>query len=129
MNNNVVGWFEIYVKDMNRARRFYEQVLRLQLERMPSPAEGSGPMEEMFTFPSLQNAYGSPGALVKMQGLTPGGSGVLVYFITDDCASAAERAAAAGGKIFKNKFSIGEHGHIALVTDTEGNMIGLHSMT
>jgi len=33
-----------------------------------------------------------------------------------------------GGKIVKEKFSIGEYGHIALVTDTEGNMIGLHSM-
>lgn len=34
----------------------------------------------------------------------------------------------AGGKIDKNKFSIGEHGCISLVYDTEGNMIGLHSM-
>ena len=32
------------------------------------------------------------------------------------------------GKIVKEKFSIGQHGHIALATDTEGNMIGLHSM-
>ena len=29
---------------------------------------------------------------------------------------------------FKTKFGIGQYGFIALVTDTEGNMIGLHSM-
>jgi hypothetical protein len=36
-------------------------------------------------------------------------------------------AAAAGGKVFRDKFSIGQYG-FALVFDTEGNMIGLHSM-
>jgi predicted enzyme related to lactoylglutathione lyase len=128
MNNNVVGWFEIYVQDMNRARRFYEKALQLELASMATPTQEGAQLEEMWTFPSQQNGYGSPGALVKMEGFTPGGNGVLVYFITDDCAAAADRAATAGGKIFKDKFSIGEHGYIALVTDTEGNMIGLHSM-
>jgi predicted enzyme related to lactoylglutathione lyase len=113
---------------MNRARRFYEKALQVELASMSSPNQESGPLEEMWTFPSQQTAYGAPGALVKMAGFTPGGNGVLVYFITDDCAAAADRAATAGGKIFKDKFSIGEHGYIALVTDTEGNMIGLHSM-
>ena len=37
-------------------------------------------------------------------------------------------AAAAGGSVCKTKFSIGPYGFIALVTDTEGNMIGLHSL-
>jgi uncharacterized protein len=40
----------------------------------------------------------------------------------------AARAVANGGRIFKDKFSIGQYGHIALVEDTEGNVIGLHSM-
>ena len=35
---------------------------------------------------------------------------------------------AAGAKAVKRKFAIGKYGHIALVTDTEGNMIGLHWM-
>jgi predicted enzyme related to lactoylglutathione lyase len=30
--------------------------------------------------------------------------------------------------VIKPKMSIGEHGFIALVMDTEGNTIGLHSM-
>ena len=42
--------------------------------------------------------------------------------------SDADKAAAAGGKIHKRRFSIGSYGYIALVTDTEGNMIGLHSL-
>ncbi|GAB3457330.1 VOC family protein [Massilia terrae] len=126
--NNVVGWFEIYVQDMDRARRFYETVLQTQLTNMHSPDHSDGgPL--MYAFPAQQNAYGSPGALVKMEGFVPGGNGVLVYFITDDCAAAAARAASSGGKIFKDKFSIGEYGFIALVNDTEGNMVGLHSMT
>jgi predicted enzyme related to lactoylglutathione lyase len=127
MNNNVVGWFEIYVQDMNRARRFYEKVLQVELASMAAPNQG-GESLEMWTFPAQQGGYGAPGALVKMEGFTPGGNSVLVYFISEDCAAAAARAAEAGGKIFKDKFSIGEHGFIALVTDTEGNMIGLHSM-
>jgi predicted enzyme related to lactoylglutathione lyase len=129
MNNNVVGWFEIYVQDMERARRFYEQVMQLQLSNMLSPDQSGGPLEEMWSFPSQQNAYGSPGALVKMEGFVPSGNGVLVYFVTEDCAAAAARAASAGGKIFKDKFSIGEHGFIALINDTEGNLVGLHSMS
>jgi uncharacterized protein len=127
MNNNVVGWFEIYVQDMERARRFYENVLQLQLASMHSPDQQHEP--EMWSFPAQQNGYGSPGALVKMAGFAPGGNGVLVYFMCDDCAAAAGRAASAGGKVFKDKFSIGEYGYVALITDTEGNMVGLHSMT
>jgi uncharacterized protein len=129
MNSNVVGWFEIYVQDIERARRFYQATLQVELSNMMSPDQGGGPLEEMWAFPSQQDAYGSPGALVKMQGMAPSGNGVIVYFVSDDCAAAADRAREAGGKIFKEKFSIGQHGFIALVHDTEGNMIGLHSMT
>jgi predicted enzyme related to lactoylglutathione lyase len=57
-----------------------------------------------------------------------GGNSTIVYFICEDCAVEARAAVEHGGKIFKDKFSIGEFGWIALVYDTEGNMIGLHSM-
>lgn len=127
MNNNVVGWFEIYVQDMKRARAFYETVLQVQLASMGS--QGDAQLQEMWSFPSQQNGYGATGALIKMKGVEPGGNSVLVYFISQDCAAAAARAASAGGRIFKNKFPIGEHGYIALVYDTEGNLIGLHSMS
>ncbi|MGZ8292545.1 MAG: VOC family protein [Telluria sp.] len=122
MNNNPVGWFEIYVQDMDRAKAFYESTLDLQLSRLDSPGI------EMWAFPMQEERYGAPGALVRMPGFPSGGNSVLVYFTCTDCAVEAAKAASAGGKVEKEKFSIGQYGFISLVTDTEGNMIGLHSM-
>ena len=122
MEKNAVGWFEIYVQDMGRARAFYEAVLGQKLERL----EAGG--LEMWTFPMKQGATGASGALVKMQGVPSGGNSTLVYFMCDDTAAPEARAAKSGGKVFKPKFSIGQHGFVSLVYDTEGNMFGLHSM-
>jgi predicted enzyme related to lactoylglutathione lyase len=124
MQKNPVVWFEIYVQDMQRAKAFYEKTLNVRLEKLDSP----DPQIEMWAFPMQQDGAGAAGALAKMEGAPAGGSGTLVYFSCDDCAVEAKRAAVNGGKIFKDKFSIGQYGAIALVTDTEGNMIGLHSM-
>ena len=44
------------------------------------------------------------------------------------CAQAAKRAMEAGGHIVKDKFSIGDYGNIALVSDPDGNVVGFHSM-
>lgn len=136
MNTNPVGWFEIYVQDMERAKSFYERVLGVHLEKLSAPPApelpGSGAQVdeamEMWSFPGQQDAYGTPGALVRMPGVPSGGNSVLVYFMCADCAVEADRVAGAGGKVIKEKFAIGQYGHIAHVTDTEGNMIGLHSM-
>jgi hypothetical protein len=122
MKTNPVVWFEIYVQDMARAKTFYEQILALQL--MPLAGEGM----EMWCFPMLDNGPGAMGALVKMEGCPSGGNSTLVYFACEDCAVEARRAKEAGGTVFKDKFSIGEYGHIALVIDPDGNMVGLHSM-
>jgi len=124
MNNarNVVGWFEIYVQDMERAKAFYEKTFDVKLEFLPSP------IVKMAAFPMQTDKPGCPGALVKMEGFQAEGNGTIVYFSCDDCAVEAARAAKSGGKIFKEKFSIGEYGFISLFNDTEGNLIGLHSM-
>jgi predicted enzyme related to lactoylglutathione lyase len=122
MTRNPVGWFELYVQDMERARRFYEAVLATGLERLDSPGI------EMWAFPGQPDRPGSAGALVKMEGYPSGGNSTIVYFSCADCAVEAGRAAASGGRVFKEKFSIGQYGFIALVVDSEGNMIGLHSM-
>ena len=131
MNPNPVVWFEIYVQDMARAKAFYETVLQRTLAQMPPPTDTFTDME-MWAFPSdketSMNSYGACGMLVKMAGVPSGGGGTLVYFGCDDCAVEAARAVANGGSIFKEKMPIGEHGFVALVFDTEGNMIGLHSM-
>ena len=122
MANNPVGWFEIYVQDMNRAKAFYESVLGTQLSKLDSPGM------EMWTFPMQQDRYGAPGALVRMPGFMSGNTSVIIYFMCEDCAVEEAKAAKSGGKVVKPKFSIGQYGFISLVTDTEGNMIGLHSM-
>ena len=119
--NNPVGWFEIYVQDMDRARRFYEAVFEVSLERLPAPDL------EMWAFGMDQDAPGSSGALVKVQGVPSGGS-TMVYFTCEDCATEGGRVAAAGGKVHRDKLSIGQYGFIVLAVDTEGNMFGLYSM-
>lgn len=119
---NPVAWFEIYVQDMPRARAFYEKVFAIQLQQL------AGAEMEMWTFPSNQQTYGASGALVKMPGAPSGPGGTLVYFSCGDCAIEAGRIEAAGGRVVREKFSIGQWGFIALASDTEGNMIGLHSM-
>lgn len=130
MNSNPVVHFEIYVQDMNRAKAFYEAVLETKLEQMPSPIPEMD--MEMWFFPMDKEAgmstYGAGGMLVKMEGFASGGSGTLVYFGCDDCAVQVGRAAAHGGSVFQEKMSIGEHGFCALAKDTEGNLIGFHSM-
>jgi predicted enzyme related to lactoylglutathione lyase len=126
---NPVGWFEIYVADMARAKAFYEGVLQIKLEPLPGP-EGEGPGLEMWMFPGameMGNA-GCSGALCKMEGCGPGGGGTLIYFSCEDCGVEAGRVTAHGGSIYKDKFAIGDYGFIAIVCDTEGNTIGLHSM-
>ena len=121
--SNPVGWFEIYVQDMDRAKRFYEAVLGLTLSALDSPG-----MDTMWAFPMEATAYGAPGALVRMPGFASGANSVLIYFSCTDCAVEAARVVGAGGRIQNEKMSIGQFGFIALVFDTEGNMIGLHSM-
>ena len=122
MTNNPVGWFEIYVQDMNRAKAFYESVFGLQLSKLDSPGI------DIWGFPMQPDRYGAPGALVRMPGFLSGNTSVIVYFSCADCAVEEAKATNAGGKVVKPKSSIGQYGYISLVTDTEGNMIGLHSM-
>ena len=118
---NAVNWFEIYVQDIERAKAFYSKVFGVQMQRLE--ADGL----EMWAFPMSMDVPGASGALVHMPGFEPGGNSTLVYFDTDDCAVEAGRVAEAGGRIFKDKFSIGEYGFVALAYDSEGNMFGMHS--
>lgn len=127
MKNNPVAWFEIYVQDMSRARSFYEAVFQGTLTHLPAPAVEGEEGLEMWAFPSSVDGPGAAGALVRAPGCPSGGS-TMVYFTCDDCAEEGSRAAAHGGKVVRDKMSIGPYGFIVLVEDTEGNMIGLHSM-
>lgn len=122
MKNNPVAWFEIYVQDMQRAKRFYEAVLATRLDKLDSPGM------DMWSFPMDMQTVGAGGALVRMEGFPSGGNSTLVYFSSDDCAVEESRIVKAGGRIQRPKTSIGQYGFITLAFDTEGNMFGLHSM-
>jgi predicted enzyme related to lactoylglutathione lyase len=125
--SNPVRWFEIYVQDMKRARAFYEAVFQLKLEKLDNPAN---PEMDFWRFAQMiMDQPGTTGALVKMEGVEPGGNSTIVYFACEDCAVEAARAEKAGGRVHMGKTSIGQYGAIALVFDSEGNMIGLHSMS
>ncbi|CAN5200034.1 VOC family protein [soil metagenome] len=122
MKRNPVGWFEIYVQDMARAKQFYESVFEVELVKLNNPEL------ELLGFPAEMNQAGASGALVKMEGFPSGGNSTLIYFSCEDCAVEEGRVEKFGGYIQKRKMSIGEYGFISLVFDTERNMFGLHSL-
>jgi uncharacterized protein len=124
---NMVGWFEIYVENMDRAKAFYETVFQTTITPM-TPPEGSE--LEMMGFPGDETAsnYGAPGALVKMEGFGPGTGGTMVYFSSADCAGEESRVVAAGGEVIKPKGGLDEYGYMTIIKDTEGNVVGIHSM-
>jgi predicted enzyme related to lactoylglutathione lyase len=124
--SNVVNWFEIYSSDFNRAKKFYTEVFKIELTNLPS----SPGMENMeyATFPGDMTTPGSSGALAKIGFMKPGPGGTLVYFHTEEILAEQNRVEAAGGKVLRPKQNIGEYGFIAIIEDTEGNIIGLHSM-
>ena len=125
MINNPVGWFEIYVDDISRAKKFYETVLAVEFEKLGDPTDDS---IEMMAFPANMEKYGASGALVQMDGFKAGGNSTLVYFSCDDCAVEESRVEQAGGVVQRPKMAIGEYGFITLAIDSEGNMFGLHSL-
>lgn len=121
---NAVGWFDIYVDEMERAEGFYKTVLGAEMEDMTDPTGET----EMKSFVANMEAYGAAGALVKAAYAKPGPGGTQIYFSVEDCATQQARIEAAGGQVVRPKFSIGEFGYVALAQDTEGNMIGFNSL-
>jgi len=119
---NIGCWFEIYVQDLERAKAFYESVFQLKLVRLNNPEI------ELWAFPMEMGKWGAGGALVKMEGVASGGNSTIIYFSCEDCADEQARIIAAGGKVLREKWAIGEYGFIALAIDSEGNTIGLHSL-
>ena len=128
---NPVNWFEIYVQDLPRARKFYEKVLGIKMEEMVAPDEAQeeeGPVFQMLGFPFINGEPNTSGALVKAEGMESGGNSTMVYFTCDDCSVEESRVGTAGGQLLKGKFSIGPYGYCSICMDTEGNTFGLHSM-
>lgn len=122
---NPFTWVEIYVEDMSRAQKFYEEVLQIEMIPMQTPG-GFGDLE-MVSFPWMEGGANISGALCKTKEIKPGSGGTLVYFTSEDCGTEASRVDGAGGKVLQQKEPIGEHGFCSICIDTEGNTIGFHS--
>lgn len=120
---DALNWFEIAVADMARARAFYETILGTKL------VDAAMPGAEMAMFP-CDMANGVGGSLTKMEGMEPGPGGTMVYLnVNGELDEVLSRVEGAGGQVCRPKFSIGEHGFIAILSDTEGNVVGLHSLS
>ncbi len=119
-----IVWCDIPVRDLDRAIRFYAATLATKVEKVDVPGAAS--------FAVLQHGeegHGVGGCLVLCDDAKPTTDGALVYL---NCQGRLDQAVAAvpglGGKVLKAKHSIGPHGFRAVVIDSEGNRIGLHSM-
>ena len=125
MKQNAIGWFDIFVNDMDRAVAFYQTVLQREMEDIGDPTDSSVIMKSFVTD---MEQYGAGGALVKREGAGPVTGGTIVYFGVEDCAVEESRVTDAGGKVINPKMSIGEFGFVSVCMDTEGNLFGLSSM-
>jgi len=123
--NNVFGWVEVPVANMERAMKFYETVFGFKIER-----HQMGPLD-MGWFPYFEDGLGSGGSLVfHKEYYKPSTDGVLVYFTSraGDLEVELARVEKAGGKVLQKKTLIAEgYGYMALLIDSEGNRVALHS--
>jgi len=121
----MVGWFEIPVSNMERAKKFYEKVfdIKIQIEQFGETVMG------WFPFPEDQEAGGAGGSLVQNeQFYKPMANGTLVYFSSPEITFELRKVEEAGGVVLQEKTLIREDiGYMALVLDSEGNRIALHS--
>lgn len=121
--HHAVNWFEIPVKDIDRAQSFYEKLLDAKLKR-----ETMGPHTMVF-FPCDDEAVG--GCLQIGEGMPePSTQGSLVYLNAKPSLDAVlARVESAGGRITTPKVQLpGDLGVFAHITDTEGNRVGLHAL-
>jgi len=123
--NNVIGWFEIPVISMVRAIQFYEKVFDFKLTR-----HQIGPLD-MAWFPWVETGSGASGSLVQKEDINkPSMYGVLVYFTAPSGELSIElaRVNEAGGKVLLPKTLISDDiGYMAIIADSEGNRIAIHS--
>jgi predicted enzyme related to lactoylglutathione lyase len=118
---NPVNWFEIPVNNLEKAKKFYEEVFGVQLSELKA-----GPLT-MCLFPNTPGGAGAGGALVKGNTYVPSYSGSMIYFRVDDIESTLSRVVKGGGKILNPKTGIGEYGFVGHFEDCEGNRVALHT--
>ncbi|OUS02103.1 glyoxalase [Flavobacteriales bacterium 33_180_T64] len=122
---NAVNWFEIPVKDYNRAKQFYSTVMSSKITDHPMPEQNM--KYGIFEYDEDNNGVG--GAIIEGEGQNPTTDGATIYLNGGENLSIAlEKVEANGGKIMMPKTDIGTFGFIAQFMDTEGNRVALHSI-
>ena len=123
---NAISWFEIAATDLDRAQKFYEAVFGISMIPMDLP----NIKMRMFPLDDMMTQVG--GALVDSGGFHKASvtDGPLIYLNANpDVQNVLDKVEAAGGGIMVPKTEISpEYGFMAVITDTEGNRIGLHSV-
>ena len=115
---HTICWFDLPVLDLERATNFYSHVLNAKLEIMSEMA--------CAVFPHQDNDVG--GCLYKDDDVKPSANGILVYFNVNGRLDAAIlEVTKHGGQILKEKHAIGPYGIRAIILDSEGNRVALHS--
>tara|TARA_B100000809_G_C15133418_1_gene529452 strand:- start:431 stop:808 length:378 start_codon:yes stop_codon:yes gene_type:complete len=123
---NAINWFEIPVNNYERAKKFYSEILALEI----MDHDMGDKKMKYGIFPYDMEGGGVGGAIVQMEEMKPSMDGSTVYLNGgNDLSVAFSKVEAGGGKIFMPKTEIGENGFIAQFTDTEGNRVALHSMS
>lgn len=118
---NRAVWFDIPVADLDRAIEFYSAVLAIGVHREKF---------EQFEFAVFDHQDGNGGCLVPNQAEIVADRGVLVYLNTNGrIRDAVEKVTEKGGKIIQDIHTIGPHGCRAIIHDSEGNRLALHSQT
>jgi predicted enzyme related to lactoylglutathione lyase len=122
---SAISWFEIPSKDLDRATKFYQKIFGISLIPMDLPNI------KMRMFPIEDQMMGIGGAVVHSDGFhNPSVTdGPLIYLNGNpDVQKVLDKVEAAGGSILVPKTEISpEYGFMAVIIDTEGNRIGLHS--
>ncbi len=123
---NALNWFEIPVSDFDRAKKFYETIFSYQM-----PENNMGPTRMGFFLYDFQSGKVGGAIVFNPSKYTPGEHGALIYLnCQPDLKVMLDKVEAAGGKIVMGKTDIGNNlGFQAIITDTEGNRIALHSMS
>ncbi len=117
---NRAVWFDIPVADLDRAARFYRAVLAVGVTK-----ETYGD----FSFCVFDHQDGNGGCLVLNKAEIAAG-GVLLYLNANGrIRDAASKVVPNGGSVIEDTHPIGPHGFRAVVLDSEGNRIALHSET
>jgi predicted enzyme related to lactoylglutathione lyase len=120
---NSLNWFEISVKDIKRATKFYESIFGIKMEQQSMMGM------EMAFFPYEPATGKASGGLVQGPMHKPSADGAKIYLNSNpDLSKALGKIENSGGKITMPKTKISDDiGYMAFFTYTEGNTVALHS--